>query len=158
MNFSTITRPHSDRHTMNSLVSSFLMIRLICLICLICLIQFTLGGCRRPATATRVPRAIRPPAETFVIEVSGMHCDNCAEAITAKVAKIDGVTSCEADWERGTTTVLARPDTIPTIQDSIARMGFTIGPAATVAPTDDQNAADDSGAGAVEEAKDTTKN
>ena len=143
MNFSTITRLASDRHPINSLVSSFLMIRLICLISLIslisliCMIQLTLGGCREARDGDASAAAIRLPAQTFVIEVSGMHCGNCAEAITAKVAKIDGVTTCEADWERGTTTVLARPDTIPTIQDSIARMGFTIGPAATVAPTDE---------------------
>ena len=137
MNFSTITRLPSDRHPINSLVSSFLMICMICMICFICMIQLTLGGCREARDGDASAAAIRLPAQTFVIEVSGMHCGNCAEAITAKVAKIDGVTTCEADWERGTTTVLARPDTIPTIQDSIARMGFTIGPAATVAPTDE---------------------
>ena len=76
MNFSTITRLHSDRHTMNSLVSSFLMIRLICLICLISLIsliQFTLGGCRE-ARDGAVGRAARgQPRGHHQLELPGSH-------------------------------------------------------------------------------------
>ncbi len=95
-----------------------------------------LPGCDDSRDTDATVAASRVPAETFVIGVAGMHCDNCAEAITAKVAKIDGVTECQASWEDGTTTVLATPDTIPTIQESIARMGFTVDDAVTRVPAD----------------------
>ncbi|MDA0296232.1 MAG: heavy metal-associated domain-containing protein [Planctomycetota bacterium] len=155
MTFFTIARPRSDHHTFASLVSIFLM---IVMIAMVFLSQFTLGGCREARESDASAAANRPPAQTFVIEVSGMHCGSCAEAITAKVAKIDGVTTCEADWQRGTTTVLARPDTIPTIQDSIARMGFTIEQDATLAPTEDQKSVRDSKSGAAAASEDASPN
>ena len=90
-----------------------------------------LQGCDDSRERDTTVAVSRVPAETFVIGVTGMHCDGCAEAITAKVAKIDGVAECQANWEEGTTTVLATPDTIPTVQESIARMGFTVDDAVT---------------------------
>ena len=133
MTVPTLTRDRTDRRTLDSMIR---MIRMIRMILLSSLFQLTLVGCDDARDRDSTAAVNRQPAKTFVIGVTGMHCDSCAEAITAKVAKIDGVTTCDADWERGTTTVLANPDAIPTIQDSIARMGFTVEDAVVMDPTD----------------------
>jgi copper chaperone CopZ len=139
MTVPTLTRNRTDRRKLDSMIKMIKMTKMITMIRMILLsslFQLTLVGCGDARDRDSTTVVNRQPAETFVIGVTGMHCDGCAEAITAKVTKIDGVTTCEADWERGTTTVLANPDAIPTIQDSIARMGFTVEDAVVMDPTD----------------------
>ena len=40
------------------------------------------------------------------IEIVGMHCDSCVQAITAELDKLEGVYASEADFEKGWAKVM----------------------------------------------------
>ena len=45
---------------------------------------------------------------TYTVGIDGMHCESCVKAITAKIAKVDGVRSCTVDLEGESATVRVR--------------------------------------------------
>ena len=63
---------------------------------------------------------------TYTVGIDGMHCESCVKAITAKVAKVDGVRSCTVDLEGESATVDAVPEAMPTVRTAIAKLGFTV--------------------------------
>ena len=63
---------------------------------------------------------------TYTVGIEGMHCESCVKAITARVAKVDGVRSCTVDLEGESATVDAVPEAMPTVRTAIAKLGFTV--------------------------------
>ena len=63
---------------------------------------------------------------TYTVGIDGMHCESCVKAITAKVAKVDGVRSCTVDLEGESATVDAVPEAMSTVRTAIAKLGFTV--------------------------------
>ncbi len=63
---------------------------------------------------------------TYAVGIDGMHCESCVKAITAKVAKVDGVRSCTVDLASESATVDAAPEAMPKVREAIARLGFTV--------------------------------
>ena len=63
---------------------------------------------------------------TYTVGIDGMHCESCVKAITAKIAKVDGVRSCTVDLEGESATVDAVPEAMPTVRTAIAKLGFTV--------------------------------
>lgn len=77
------------------------------------------------------------------LAVEGMHCDNCVQAIQGTVAKLDGVSSVEAEFESGHALVSYNPAKISEEQISaeIESLGFSVSghydPDAAAVETDD---------------------
>lgn len=72
--------------------------------------------------------------QTVTFEVDGMVCESCSEAITAKVAGLEGVSACTVDHEAGTAVVTFTPgegamdpdrgEALATIEDEIESLGY----------------------------------
>lgn len=77
---------------------------------------------------------------TMVVGVDGMHCDGCVRAITDKVLKVKGVSSCDVSLEEGRATVTTtEAGSLSEIESAITRLGYTIrrgGAPARPAPSD----------------------
>ena len=73
-----------------------------------------------------------PEIRTTRLEVGGMVCGSCEEAICARVSKLDGVSACAADHAAGTAEVQHDPArTSPeAIAAAIAGIGYTVAPLA----------------------------
>ena len=72
-----------------------------------------------------------PVAEaTLELQIGGMHCEPCAEAITAAVSKLGGVSSCQVDHASGRAVVRHDPARVdaPAISAAITRLGYTVEP------------------------------
>ena len=78
----------------------------------------------------QVPAASAVTPVTLTWEVRGMTCGGCAEAIQAKVAKVDGVESCTVSHEEASAVVVADPAQQAAIEDAITRLGFEANPQA----------------------------
>ena len=64
-------------------------------------------------------------------DVQGMHCDGCADGIKSKLAKLPGVTACDASFEKGSATVTTTDPAVATrVVESITEMGYTVHAAA----------------------------
>ena len=87
-----------------------------------------LPGChRRPHTQT--VSATNASAKTTVLHfnVKGMHCSGCEEAIKAKLAKLPGVTACNASHSAGTVDLTTTdPAIASTAAEDIASLGYTV--------------------------------
>ena len=91
-----------------------------------------LTGCsgsdvQKPATADAAPKQTTQVAYT----VTGMHCNSCAEAITAEVAAVKGVRSVQCTFESKCAVLqLNDPAAQADAERAITKLGFTIAPCA----------------------------
>ncbi len=68
------------------------------------------------------------PTTSATINVSGMSCGHCVNAVTIEVAAIDGIVSVDVDLEAGTVTYAAdQPISDAAIAAAIDEAGFEIG-------------------------------
>jgi copper chaperone CopZ len=83
-------------------------------------IMFWSFGCSRDVSAARAQ------ATTLHFAVRGMHCTGCEEAIKAKLAKLPGVTGCEASHTAGTVDLTTTdPSIAQSAIESIDSLGYT---------------------------------
>jgi copper chaperone CopZ len=77
------------------------------------------------------------PAEPVIVnlEIEGMHCENCVNAITGYLLAVDGVVSASVDLASGRATVVAFPTTTPETLIAAIRGGYE----ARLAPPEDEN-------------------
>ena len=91
-----------------------------------------LSGCsgsdvQKPATATAATKQTTQVAYT----VTGMHCNSCAEAITAEVAAVKGVRSVQCTFESKCAVLeLNNPSAQADAERAITKLGYTIEPCA----------------------------
>lgn len=89
-----------------------------------------LSGCsgsdvQKPSAATAVAKQTTQVAYT----VTGMHCNSCAEAITAEVAAVKGVRSVQCTFESKCAVLeLDNPSAQADAEHAITKLGFTIAP------------------------------
>jgi len=94
-----------------------------------------LTGCsgsdvQKPATADAAPKQTTQVA----YNVTGMHCNSCAEAITAEVAVVKGVRSVQCTFESKCAVLqLNDPTAQAEAERAITKLGFTITPCAVPA-------------------------
>lgn len=72
-----------------------------------------------------------PAASDVVLRytVTGMHCGGCAQTIATNVAKLDGVTSCEASYEQSSAVVhVSDPALAEQVAATIADLGYEVQP------------------------------
>lgn len=68
--------------------------------------------------------------QSVTLPVQGMHCDGCAQAITAKLGKLPGVVNCSASFENKQAVVELAANATTTQADlikAIEAMGYTVG-------------------------------
>lgn len=65
---------------------------------------------------------------TVTLDVAGMTCESCEEAIVHSVGQIDGVDMVESRHVTGTTTVLYQPGKVSreAIVETIEGLGYTV--------------------------------
>lgn len=69
---------------------------------------------------------------TLHLDVQGMHCNGCVQAITADVREIDGVTDVQISLEKNSAQItLSKEDSAAKVESSIRALGYTV----TVVPT-----------------------
>ena len=91
-----------------------------------------LSGCsgsdvQKPAAATAATKQTTQVAYT----VTGMHCNSCAEAITAEVAAVKGVRSVQCTFESKCAVLeLDNPSAQAEAARAITKLGYTIEPCA----------------------------
>ena len=82
----------------------------------------TLGGCSDR-------EVVETPAPTTVlqVEIRGMYCTGCEQAIAAKVGEIDGVVTCTASHEEGSASVTVHDESVlPDIHAAITELGYEV--------------------------------
>jgi copper chaperone CopZ len=95
----------------------------------------TLTGCsgsdvQKPTAANAAPKQTTQVAYT----VTGMHCNSCAEAITAEVAAVKGVRSVQCTFESKCAVLeVNNPTAQAEAERAITKLGFTITPCAVPA-------------------------
>jgi copper chaperone len=67
--------------------------------------------------------------EQRIFQVTGMHCDGCAERIQTLVGRLDGIRQAQASYPSGEVRVAFEPSRIAesTIRERIEQAGFQIG-------------------------------
>ena len=91
-----------------------------------------LTGCsgsdvQQPAVATAAAKQTTQVAYT----VTGMHCNSCAEAITAEVAAVKGVRSVQCTFESKCAVLeVNNPSAQADAERAITKLGYTIAPCA----------------------------
>jgi copper chaperone CopZ len=91
-----------------------------------------LSGCsgsdvQKPAAANAAAKQTTQVAYT----VTGMHCNSCAEAITAEVAAVKGVRSVQCTFESKCAVLeVNNPAAQADAERAITKLGFTIAPCA----------------------------
>ena len=99
-----------------------------------------LSGCsgsdvQKPSAATAVAKQTTQVAYT----VTGMHCNSCAEAITAEVAAVKGVRSVQCTFESKCAVLeLNNPSAQADAERAITKLGYTIEPCAVPADSTTQ--------------------
>lgn len=86
-------------------------------------------GCARTDDQPSAETTTAISTRTVVFDIEGMHCDGCANAISTKAGRVEGVVACEASFEDGTAVVEVAPDAVDDVQAAIASLGYTITPA-----------------------------
>ena len=99
----------------------------------------SLVGCGKVSEPADATPAVARSAETRTFGVEGMHCDGCANAITTKVSKVDGVQSCEVSLDDATATVAADPAVFDEVQAAIAKLGYDVTPASPASSGEQEN-------------------
>lgn len=103
----------------------FRMRRVICII-IVLVVSAAAAGCERaaPVESATEPIDIR-------LEVSGMTCENCENAITQTLTAMPGVVSVQASHEAGTVDVRTRdPSQREAIINAIENMNYQVAKAA----------------------------
>ena len=78
------------------------------------------------ATDSETPNGAR---KTVVYSVKGMSCQGCANAVTDKVAKIDGVMTCEVSLQEQRAKVeLAEGGSAEDVETAIRNLGYEVAP------------------------------
>ncbi|NBX25489.1 MAG: heavy-metal-associated domain-containing protein [Planctomycetes bacterium] len=73
-------------------------------------------------TTTAAPVVIR-------LQVDGMHCQGCVDAITDKVTRVEGVVDCRVSLEQRQADVAVRESTTaPEVRKAIERLGYKVTP------------------------------
>jgi copper chaperone CopZ len=63
----------------------------------------------------------------FQFQVNGMHCQGCADAITDKVKRVDGVADCRVSLENRQADVTVRNASNGTdVQKAIEKLGYKV--------------------------------
>jgi copper chaperone CopZ len=63
------------------------------------------------------------------LQVDGMHCQGCVDAITDKVGRVDGVVDCRVNLENRQADVAVRQATAgPAVQRAIEGLGYKVTP------------------------------
>lgn len=63
------------------------------------------------------------------LQVDGMHCQGCVDAITDKVSRVDGVVDCRVSLESRQADVAVRASTAaPLVQQAIEKLGYKVTP------------------------------
>ena len=63
-----------------------------------------------------------------IIDVTGMHCVNCAKSVSEALGKIDGITKAKADYEKCIATVTMKNEVDDKILiETIESLGFIPG-------------------------------
>lgn len=63
-----------------------------------------------------------------IIDVTGMHCVNCAKSVADALGQIDGITKAKADYEKCIATVTMKNEVDDQILiETIEKLGFTPG-------------------------------
>lgn len=119
------------------------------LVALSSLLVAAIAACDRPEPKAPVAVKAAPTAEqlanatTVSYRVDGMHCGGCAAGIQEKLAGLTGVLACEVTYEGGTATVTMVDATVtPSVESTIAELGYEYAPAATAAEGDGSDAVD----------------
>ena len=99
--------PHTLRIIALALAGSFMMMSMAC------------EPAAEPAIQTQI----------YLIEVQGMHCEGCANAIATKASRVEGVASCDVSLDDATATVVVAPAAIKEVESAISALGYTIKPA-----------------------------
>jgi copper chaperone CopZ len=77
----------------------------------------------------------RPQPAVLAYRVEGMHCEGCVAAITGKVTKVAGVTTCEVSLDGQSATVRVDDGRIaPQVESAIRGLGYTVKPNDGAAP------------------------
>lgn len=91
-----------------------------------------LGCDGNSTTAHSNPDQVKKTADvrkTLHLQVDGMTCSGCVNAIVSKVDSIDGVVSCDVSLEgRSATIALSNPDSAQTVEAAIRKLGYTVEP------------------------------
>lgn len=73
---------------------------------------------------------------TLHLDIQGMHCDGCVQAITADVREIDGVTDVQVSLEAHAAQVtLSQQGAAAKVESSIRALGYTV----TVVPAQNES-------------------
>ena len=76
------------------------------------------------STSTTTVSLVEPVTQSWTVQ--GMHCGGCANAISSKIAKIDGVESCNVNFDTSTAVVIADPARTMDIENAMTTLGYTI--------------------------------
>ena len=73
---------------------------------------------------------ITPAAPVVLrLQVDGMHCQGCVDAITDKVKRVDGVVDCRVSLEERQASVALREASHgPEVQKAIEKLGYKVTP------------------------------
>ncbi|HAQ67185.1 MAG TPA: hypothetical protein DCR70_05490 [Phycisphaerales bacterium] len=104
-----------------------------------------LGGCSggdaHDAQQSAAPAAAAKQTTQVAYTVTGMHCNSCAEAITAEVAAVKGVRSVQCTFESKCAVLeLDNPAAQAEAARAITKLGYTIEPCAVPAASATQPA------------------
>ncbi len=92
-------------------------------IALVTLVALTLIGCK-PNTDADLPTA-KLTTHNYTIEVTGMHCDACANSIQTHLKQTAGVVGCEVSFESGVADIQATDQaTAASLTEAIEALGF----------------------------------
>ena len=91
-----------------------------------------LGGCSGgDSQQSAAPAAAAKQTTQVAYTVTGMHCNSCAEAITAEVAAVTGVRSVQCTFESKCAVLeLDNPSAQAEAARAITKLGYTIEPCA----------------------------
>ena len=101
-----------------------------------------LGGCSGgDSQQSAAPAAAAKQTTQVAYTVTGMHCNACAEAITAEVAAVKGVRSVQCTFESKCAVLeLNNPAAQADAERAITKLGYTIAPCAIPAASATQPA------------------
>ena len=73
---------------------------------------------------------ITPAAPVVLhLQVDGMHCQGCVDAITDKVKRVDGVVDCRVDLENRQADVAVRETSVGAeVRKAIEKLGYKVTP------------------------------
>ena len=91
------------------------------------LLLLLVAACGEAPEATTEPAVNAPPGDPVVIrlELEGMHCESCVNAITVWLEGVDGVVDATVDLESKSATVLVHPSTPVEALIRAVRGGYT---------------------------------